>query len=94
MHNTHLEIAASYGVIVMILVCILLAVYIYRRGHVCQNKQGMSYILGFCGAILVGLGEAALFSGGLGIYIFVGAYLLMGNAFEAQSPSIREKNVS
>lgn len=85
MHNTHLEIAASYGVVVMILVSILLAGYVYHRGCAYKTKQGMSYLLGFCGAIMIGMGEAALFSGGLGIYIFVGSFLLMANSCETET---------
>lgn len=85
MHNTHLEIAASYGLVVLALVCVLLAGYIYRRGRTYKTKQSMSYLLGFCGALMSGMGEAALFSGGLGIYIIVGSFLLMANSSDTEA---------
>jgi hypothetical protein len=36
-------------------------------------------MLAFCCAILLGIGEAAVFAGGMGIYIFVGTFLLLAN---------------
>lgn len=82
MHNTHLDIAVSYGVLTMILVCIFL--YIVMRRVQERPEAGMekrkSYrsvaLIGFICAILLGSGEAALFSGGLGIYIYAGVFLL------------------
>lgn len=79
MHNTHLDIAGSYGVPVLILVCTLLTAYLYQRGKYYEDKETFSYILAFACTIMLGLGEAALFSGGLGIYIYAGIFLLMSN---------------
>lgn len=69
MHNSHLDIAASYGLPVLILVCVLLRRWL-------QQSRGV-YLFGFLGAVLLGCGEAAIFSGGLGIYIFTGIFLLL-----------------
>lgn len=77
MHNTHLDIACSYGIPVMILVCVLLYRYLYQNGRYYSKKGNYVYILGFACLILLGIGEAALFSGGLGIYVLVGSFLLM-----------------
>lgn len=77
MHNTHLDIAASYGIVVLILVCILLVKYLHQRGRRYANKAEYIYILGFGCATLLGIGEAAVFSGGLAIYVFAGAFLLL-----------------
>lgn len=77
MHNSHLDIAASYGIPVLILVCILLRNYLYQKGKIYEDKQGFIYILGFACAIILGIGEAALFSGGLSLYVFVGSFLLL-----------------
>lgn len=82
LHNTHLDIAASYGVPVLILVCVLLGLCLYQGGHTYGSKDRCASILGFACAILLGTGEAALFSGGLGIYIWVGTMLLMSNREE------------
>lgn len=83
MHNSHLDLAASYGVPVLLLVCLLLRNYLYQRGRYYTDKQGYIYILGFACAIVLGIGEAALFSGGLSIYIFVGAFLLLADREES-----------
>ena len=69
MHNSHLDLGASYGLAVLILVCMLLRRWLRGGRNI--------YILGFAGALLLGIGEAAVFSGGLGIYIFAGSFLLL-----------------
>lgn len=82
MHNSHLDIAASYGIPVLVLVCMLLYSYLYQQGRRYADKQGFIYILGFSCAIILGIGEAALFSGGLSLYIFAGAFLLLAGRQE------------
>lgn len=77
MHNTHLDIAASYGIPVLVLVCILLMRYVYQDGKSYKSKTDFLYMVGFCCALLLGIFEAALFSGGLGIYIYMGTFLLL-----------------
>ena len=90
MHNSHLDIAVSYGVITLLLVCILLRKYIYQNGRIYTDKQNYIYMLGFACAIMLGIGEAALFSGGLGIYIFVGSFLLLANREEKPNTGMRK----
>lgn len=79
MHNTHLDIAASYGFPILILVCTMITVWLHRKGQVDCGRDSSIYILGFACAVLMGIGEAALFSGGLGIYVFIGGLLLLSN---------------
>lgn len=79
MHNSHLDIATSYGILPLVLVCVLLARYLHQNGRVYTEKNKYSNVLGFACAIMLGLGEAAIFSGGLGIYILVGTFLLLAN---------------
>lgn len=69
LHNSHLDLAASYGVPVLVLVCVLL-----RRWLKCCVGV---YTAAAVGAVLLGCGEAAVFSGGLGIYILAGLPLLL-----------------
>lgn len=82
LHNSHLDMAVSYGVLTLILVCIFLyAVMRQVQAHTdADARTGKSYrsvaLIGFICAILLGSGEAAVFSGGLGIYIYVGIFLL------------------
>lgn len=82
MHNTHLDIACSYGFPVLILVCILLWNYLNRKDRIYTKKSSYIYILGFACAIMLGIGEAALFSGGLGLYVFVGIFLMLADHSE------------
>ena len=86
MHNTHVDIASSYGWLVLVAVCVLLGNYFYQKGRVYKDKESYIYILGFACAVMLGIGEAALFSGGLGIYVFVATFLLLSNATEAEQP--------
>lgn len=79
MHNTHLDVACSYGIPVLILVCILLWFYLHQGGRRYAQKSSYIYMLAFACAIILGIGEAALFSGGLGLYIFVGSLLLLSS---------------
>lgn len=85
LHNTHLDILASYGTVILILVCYLL--YGMIRSKSTRNlKEDTMVRICFCGTIIMGMGEAALFSGGLGIYLFAGMFLLLCNR-ERNQPS-------
>lgn len=77
MHNSHLDIAASYGVPVLILVCVLLTVYLHQKGKRYRKRSDQLYMLGFLCSLMLGVFEAVMFSGGLGAYIFMCAFLLL-----------------
>lgn len=79
-HNTHLDILVSYGAPVFVTVCIFLIQLVNNRDIVYTNKDSLAYMLGFISTIFLGLGEAALFSGGLGIYMWSALFLLMRNS--------------
>lgn len=89
MHNTHIDIACSYGIPVLILVCVLLAKYFYQKGKIYYNKENYIYILGFACVIMLGMGEAALFSGGLGIYVFAGIFLMMSEKKDTNQRNLK-----
>ena len=77
MHNTHLDLLASYGLPVFILTCILL----YRllsRGTEGRGPSRLGRLGLFC-LLLSGLGEAILFSGGMGVCLFAGMLVLLSN---------------
>ena len=76
MHNTHLDIIVSYGTIVFVLVCYLLYKIMCSQDGDNPKEDTMARIC-FAGTIIMGMGEAALFSGGLGIYVFAGMFLLL-----------------
>ncbi len=79
LHNTHMDIMASYGIPVLVLVCVFMYMLIRARGKRYADKESYVYMLGFICTTTLGMGEAALFSGGLGIYIFMGVLLLLSN---------------
>lgn len=75
MHNTHIDILASYGLAVFALICFYLYKLMMRK-----QKCGGAYftrmsMAGFVCIILLGCGEATVFSGGLGGYLFAGVFL-------------------
>lgn len=78
-HNTCLDILTSYGFPVFILVMILLVMIMMRYGGGIAKKNYM-YVIAFACSLLMGTGEAALFSGGLCIQILTGIFLFMANA--------------
>ena len=90
MHNSHLDIAVSYGVPVLALVCLLLGMYLYQGGREYRSKAQFCCLVAFACGLLMGLGEAAVFSGGLGIYCFVGMFLYLANGEETQLHHLRE----
>ena len=79
MHNSHLDTMTSYGLLVMLLLCVYLYLLMAQPGSRPVNQSQKLYLLGFMAAILTGIGETAIFFGGLGIYLFVGNFLLLAN---------------
>ena len=77
LHNSHLDVLAAYGVVVWLLFAAVLYLLIYRKGRIYENRQAFAYQAGFVSALALGLGEAAIFNGGQGIYLFVGLFLLL-----------------
>lgn len=94
MHNTHLDVWVSYGVIVLVMFCVFLYQVIQVVSERCKTKQNFMELVGFFAAIFVGAGEAAMVSGGLGIYIYIAGFLLMTDARieEPELLLIRYKN--
>lgn len=77
MHNSHLDIIASYGVIVFLLFVIFLIRIISSVQLECKSKLQIISLICFLVIIFMGMGEAALFNGALGMYILSGGYLLI-----------------
>ncbi|MBP1576223.1 MAG: hypothetical protein J6A68_01695, partial [Oscillospiraceae bacterium] len=88
MHNTHLDLAASYGIPVMVFFCLLLTFYLYQREKNYSDKKSFFFLLGFICALMLGIFEAALVSGGMGIYLFMGIFLLLANPNRAEDEVI------
>lgn len=80
LHNTHLEILCHYGVPVLILTCWLIQRCLQRCEITSYAKS--IFLIGFVCVVILGMGEAALFSGGLSMYIIGLGTLFMANAEE------------
>ena len=90
LHNTHVDIAVSYGTCILVLVCVFLCKIFYQSGKVYKEKQNYIYIWGFACAIMLGVGEAALFAGGMAIYVLAGILLLLSKQeIEVKNHEIR-----
>ncbi len=86
MLNTHLDVLASYGIVVFALFMrFLRKATLYVSGKT-DNMQNYIALAGFFACIIAGSGEAALVSGGTGIYILIGGLLL----FAQNEMSIRK----
>lgn len=75
LHNTHLDIMTSYGVVVLLLVIVFLFVVMNQCNTFKNAYEHLSMIAFIC-TLILGIGEAAIFSGGLGIYLYAGIFLL------------------
>lgn len=80
LHNTHVDILASYGISVLVLTCVFLYVLMRQLRDEASNNA----LTGFICVLFLGIGEAALFSGGLGIYLFFGVFLGVREQAEAR----------
>lgn len=76
LHNSHLDVAASYGVTVLLMLCVFLFYILSAR-----KEKSANYLLiaGFAALLMSGIGEAMIFSGGLGVYIYSGILLMLAN---------------
>lgn len=75
MHNTHVDMLAAYGPIVTALVSLFL--YRILRKYEIKDYCRALYLVGFISMLLIGMGEAALFSGSLCFYVFASLFLIV-----------------
>ena len=78
MHNTHVDVLASYGIIAFVIFIFWLFGLLINDNKI-YTKKSYFYLLCFICCIFTGMGEAALISGGLGIYIFMGMFIFLRN---------------
>ena len=88
MHNTALDIAASYGI------CVFLATMVFLLKIItCRNAEGISrarfhYISAFSACLIMGMGEAALFSGSLSFFVLAGLFLMLTGGGESAEDAL------
>ncbi len=77
MLNTHLDILISYGIVPFLLFIYLLCKFIEPIRKGAKTVFQKNALLAFYATIIMGSFEAALVSGGLGLYILVGGFLIL-----------------
>lgn len=77
MHNSHIDILASYGIIVFILFSIYIINIVNSIKKRCINRFQLLSLIAFLIVIVMGIGEAAVFTGSLGMYVSSGGFLLL-----------------
>ncbi|EJT5931351.1 O-antigen ligase family protein [Clostridium perfringens] len=77
MHNIYVDVLSSYGIIIFMLFSIYMIRIINSINKKCNSKFQNIALLAFLTMILMGTGEAALVSGGLGMYILTGNFLML-----------------
>ncbi|MBQ2927867.1 MAG: O-antigen ligase family protein [Oscillospiraceae bacterium] len=93
MHNSHLDILASYGIPVLGLVCLLFYLLLYQ-GRKNGGREAFLCRFAFGCLLLLGMGEAMLFSGGMGICLYGGIFLMLANFEEKGGASGYEADFS
>lgn len=76
-HNSHLVVLASYGIIVLILTIFFLYSVMNEANSQCETPFQKVCLAAFFVTIFMGIGEGALFSGAVGLYIPACVYLLL-----------------
>lgn len=76
-HNSHVVVLCSFGLIVLCLVIRFLFVVMNRVNGQCRTSKQLLCLAAFFGTIYMGLGEGALFSGSMGLYIVACIPLLL-----------------
>ena len=77
LHNTHIDVLASYGYLVFSGFLIYLYSIALRIANNCESRLQKIALASFFAVIIAGSGEAAFVSGSVGMYILSCSYLLI-----------------
>lgn len=80
LHNSHINILVSYGVVVFVLAMIFIYIVLSKSIAKSKGTKSALAVWAFIFCLLLGSGEAILFSGGLSFYLLVGQFLLISNS--------------
>ena len=92
LHNTALDIAASYGIVVFLGVLVYLFKIMTCRNDTGMTKKQFQYISAFSACIIMGMGEAALFSGSLSFFALAGLFMMLTGGSGLQVNSLHKIN--
>lgn len=77
LHNSHLVVWASYGIITLVLTVIYLYKIMIKTNENCETMFQKICMAGFFTTLFMGMGEGALFSGAVGLYIPACIYIVL-----------------
>lgn len=77
MHNTALDIIVSYGIFIYLAVLVFLFKLMTCRNEKKMTREQFHYLSGFSACLIMGMGEAGLFSGSLSFFVIAGLFLLL-----------------
>lgn len=81
MHNSHVDVLVSYGIVPFIIMIIVLSKIMLETNKKINSLKQQNYYIAFMCIVFIGCGEAVLFSGGI-LYIFAGCMLLCSSYSE------------
>lgn len=87
-HNSHMVVLASFGTVALLLVIYYLYLILKEANSKCATKKQMICLLAFCCSLFMGMGEGALFSGGLCLYVMCCTPLLLARASEKNNTEV------
>ena len=94
MFNTHLDILASYGIIVFILTSYFFYQIVKNVNSRSHDIKSKIFLLSFIAVLILGMCEAALVSGGLSIHILVGDFLIIAcNVLTNEQDGVKNENI-
>ena len=92
LHNTALDITASYGIFVFIGVLTFLFKIMTCRNETGMTKAQFQYISAFSACFIMGMGEAALFSGSLSFFALAGLFMMLTGSSDLEDSIVNAEN--
>lgn len=88
-HNSHMVLLASYGVVGLVLgIWLLYTVCTGVNGEL-HSRKNLFALLAFFGVIFMGIGEGALFSGAMGLFVLACGFLYVARCdFDTEEKSL------
>lgn len=92
-HNAHLVLLSSYGILILILVIYFFYKVCINFNDESKSRKNLFALAAFFAVIFMGLGEGALFSGGMGIFVMACGFLLLARCDYRGSEDEEEKSL-
>lgn len=87
MHNTHLDVYASYGMLPLIIYIILLVKVLWQSYEYATTRFQRASIYAYIACMVIGTFEASSVSGSGGLFILTNGLILLANSKTNESPA-------